>query len=275
MPDQPQTSSPDETLDALRAQIDALDDSLHDLVMRRADIVARLAASRAKGGTVPLRPGREAMILRRLLARHTGKLPPAAVVRLWREIFAASTAMQGHFSVAICGSVPEDALARLARAHFSEATPIRHHPDAASALGAVASGAASVAVLPMPEEGEATDGAWWTSLDAPRLQVVAGLPVLGPAVPAALVVSALPPDPSDADRSLLRIAGAADRARIGAALDAAGLAPRAILLHRTGEQDLALAVVDGFLRPDDPRLSRLAIGPVVSLGAFSAPMGGE
>ncbi|HYZ32124.1 MAG TPA: chorismate mutase, partial [Crenalkalicoccus sp.] len=61
-------------LAALRAEIDTLDDALHDLLMRRAGVVARLAASRAKGDAPALRPGREAAVLRRLLARHAGPL---------------------------------------------------------------------------------------------------------------------------------------------------------------------------------------------------------
>ncbi|MBV9539131.1 MAG: chorismate mutase, partial [Acidisphaera sp.] len=35
-------------LAALRADIDAIDTALHDLLMRRADVVARIAALRSK-----------------------------------------------------------------------------------------------------------------------------------------------------------------------------------------------------------------------------------
>ncbi len=56
---------PAEALGALRSEIDRLDDQLHDLLMRRAEVVAALAASRVKGGASPLRPGREAVIRRR------------------------------------------------------------------------------------------------------------------------------------------------------------------------------------------------------------------
>ena len=68
------------TLGDVRAELDRIDDALHDLLMERAAVVGRLAEGRLKGPAV-LRPGREAAILRRLLARHRGALPPAAVVR--------------------------------------------------------------------------------------------------------------------------------------------------------------------------------------------------
>src|SRR5437879_4340389 len=76
------------TLDDLRAEIDAIDDSLHDLLMRRAGLagdIARLKATAPAGASGPLfRPGREAAIVRRILARHKGPFPPAALVRIWR-----------------------------------------------------------------------------------------------------------------------------------------------------------------------------------------------
>ncbi|HYF06341.1 MAG TPA: chorismate mutase [Acetobacteraceae bacterium] len=270
-------TSPASDLARLRAEIDALDDALHDLLMQRSAIVSRLAASRAKGSTVPVRPGREASILRRLLARHAGPLPKAALVRLWREVLAASTALQGPFSVAVHVAAPGTALARLAREHFGGATPIRNHPTAARALAAVTGGEASVAVLPMPEDGEAPDHAWWTNLEVPRLQVVARLPFFGPVTPAALVVAPIAPDPSGEDRSLLRIEGSADlaRPRIAAALEAAGLPARSLLLRRSGAGFMALAEVEGFLAAGDPRLVQPGLGRVLSLGAYAAPISGD
>ena len=57
----PDLSSPD--LASLRAEIDSIDDAVHDLLMRRAALSARMAASRVKNDSFPYRPGREAGIL--------------------------------------------------------------------------------------------------------------------------------------------------------------------------------------------------------------------
>ena len=59
-------------LAVLRARLDDLDDKMHDLLMERALVIESVARS---GKPAAFRPGREAAILRRLLARHTGKLP--------------------------------------------------------------------------------------------------------------------------------------------------------------------------------------------------------
>lgn len=264
---------PAEALGALRAEIDQLDDQLHDLLMRRADVVAALATSRIKGGASPLRPGREAMILRRLLARHVGALPGGAVVRLWREIFAASSAMQGGFTVAVHLRSPE--LARIAREHFGTLTPCRSLPGAAQALAAVAAGEAQVAVLPVPEESEPAEQAWWPGLDAPRLQVIARLPFwdAGGEGVEALAVAPGAPDPSGHDRSLLRIEAPAGQGRdqVAAALAAAGLAPRCLLARRDGGVLRALAEIDGVVEAGDPRLDALPFDHAVPLGFYAVP----
>jgi chorismate mutase len=265
-------------LAAARAEIDALDDALHDLVMRRAEVVAGLAASRIKADTSPLRPGREAMILRRLLARHTGPLPAIALVRLWRELLASSSAQQGGFSVAVYARRAEHS--RLAREHFGGLTPLRTLPTAARALSAVANGEAQVAVLPLPEEAEAPEAAWWMSLDSPRLQVVARLPFYAAdadRLPEALAVAPGAPDPSGADRSLLRIEAAGDRSRaqLVAALTAAGLPPRMMQLRRDGGVLRALVEVDGVLGVDDPRLVGLPVDLALPLGFYAVPVRGD
>ena len=71
--------------------------------MDRARVVENVARS---GKAAAFRPGREAAILRRLLARHTGKLPPQTLVRMWREMLAGTTAMQTPVTVAVFDPTP-------------------------------------------------------------------------------------------------------------------------------------------------------------------------
>ena len=274
----PPPGPPEAALLNLRSEIDRLDDQIHDLVMRRAEVVSALATSRVKGGASPLRPGREAMILRRLLARHRGALPAGAIIRLWREIFGASSGMQGGFAVAIHARDPDQV--RLARDHFGGAIPLRSLPTAARALAAVATGEAQVAVLPLPEDGEQPDQAWWTGLDAPRLQVVARLPfwaVGTDSLPEALAVAPGAPDPSGADRSLLRIEWAEDhgRAAMLTALAAAGIGTLGLLTRRDGGMVRALAEVDGVLAEGDPRLAALPFDRALPLGFYAVPERGD
>jgi chorismate mutase len=282
-------AAPDRVLDlaGLRAELDGIDDALHDLLMRRADAVARLAASGVKG-RVALRPGREASIIRRLLARHRGPLPRQAVTRLWRELLAATTAMQGANAIAVCETDPAQGYAALAREHFGALTPLRVHGSPAQALADVSSGAASAAVLPAPYEGEAPRDAWWTALlqkDEPRIHVIARLPFWEPRPEGApraraYVIAAAAPDPSGRDRSLLGfdLDGSVSRDRLTAGLTAAGLPPEASILRRepAGEGGRLLIEVAGFVTDDDPRLAAVAptLRRPVVLGAYALPEGG-
>ena len=271
----PATPSADPALQALRAEIDALDDAMHDLLMRRAAVVARMAGSRAKTGAgSPLRPGREAAVLRRLLERHEGALSRGAMVRIWRHIFMAHTAIQGGFTAAVAASNGGAPSLALAREHFGTQTPLRASATPAQALAAVSTGEASVAVLPAPSgEGE---GAWWQSLEAPRLSIVARLPFLADAAraDAALVVAPVPPDASGQDRSLLRLEGSADASRESFArmLTEAGLTGRILYLARQDGRSLALAEIDGFIAAGDERLAALRC---VLLGTYAVPVAGD
>ena len=271
----PASPTADPALQALRAEIDALDDAMHDLLMRRAAVVARMAASRAKNGAgSPLRPGREAAVLRRLLARHSGALSGGAVVRIWRHIFMAHTAIQGAFTAAVAASGEAAPTLALAREHFGTATPLTQFASPAQALAALSAGKASVAVLPAPTgEGE---GAWWQSLEAPRLCIVARLPFLADATraDAALVVAPVPPDASGDDRSFVRLEAAADAPREGFVrmLSDAGLTGRILSLARQGGRSLALAEIDAFIAAGDPRLAGLN---AVLLGAYAVPVAGD
>lgn len=279
MPDTAPPAPAKAEMAALRAEIDTIDDALHDLLMRRAAVVARLASSRAKGATTPLRAGREAAVLRRLLARHSGPLGRSRIVRIWREIFMASTAIQGGFSAAVFAPSPQSGQARLAREHFGPITPMRIHQTAARALAAVSGGEASVAVLPVPvEEFDGTEGPWWARLDVPRLQVVARLPFVADAGgPASLIVAPVPPDPSGQDRTLLLAETGADasRARIGQALADAGLEAASLLVARVGDETLALAEIEGFLAASDARLAALPWARRTILGAYAVPVPGD
>ncbi len=235
-------------LEGLRAELDRLDDALHDMLMRRAEVVTQVGSLGAKG-RVPLRPGREASIIRRLLARNRGALAPATLVRVWREMLAGSSTQQNPM-VIVTGDAGLDASVR---EHFGALT----RPEAMEAAGAIVrvrQGGAALAVLPMPSETVR----WWTDLVEegrwPRVHIVARLPFWARAGAAeALVLSEAAPDPSGHDRSLI------------AGVDAEALGFDVVALYPGG-----LAEVDGFVTQEDPRLQG---APASVLGAYAVPVG--
>jgi chorismate mutase len=278
----PRTTGPD--LQALRQELDRLDDALHDMLMHRAEVVAQVAAAKAaRSEGLALRPGREAAIIRRLLARHRGRLPPVTITRIWRELFGGTTAMQGPYSITVCDTVPGGAYTAMAREHFGALIPLRAHRTPAQAIGEVSAGTATAAVLPVPDEEELASAAWWTALlqkDDPRIHVIARLPFWtarpeGAPRVQGLVVSTIAPDPTDSDRTLLglELDPEVSRTRLTAALTTAGLSLGAAILRRDQFSPVAHALVDvaGFVADGDPRLAALTsvLRQPVVLGAYA------
>ena len=274
-------------LASLRAELDRIDDSIHDLLMRRAEVVAQVANSASKTTSrVPLRPGREAAIIRRLLARHTGALPPLTLVRLWRELLAGTTAIQREFRVAVFDTEAGGEMIAAAREQFGALTPLQAYHTPGQALAALAAGAVSVAVLPLPDEAQA----WWTALletQEPRLHVVARLPFWAPRpegapLAEALVVAPIAPDASGQDRTLIGLAlhGETPRARIASTLREAGFEPHVIVAAEAKPEDGAdvLIEIDGFVAETASPISELtqALGAkAIVLGAYAVPITGE
>jgi chorismate mutase/prephenate dehydratase len=267
-------------LDVLRAELDRIDNEIHDLLMRRAEVVEHVARS---GKPAAFRPGREASIVRRLLQRHRGALPAASLVRIWRELLAGTTSMQGSFSLAVCDPDHGAILTQLAREHFGNLTPLRAYGTAGQALADVSQGVASVAVLPFPSDRDS----WWVSLlhREPRLYIIVCLPFWnrrpdGAPMAQALVVASTPPDASGNDRSFLGLECDSDvsRARLSGELLAANLKPETMVVLRQQGAPVSnvLIEVEGYLTDNDPRLSRLGSmlrRPVV-LGSYASPLGG-
>ena len=107
-----------------------------------------ITAAKTEAGTLHrfLRPGREAIILRRLLARNRGIFPPAALVRMWREMLCALLPLQGTFSVVVGGS--ETGLRDTARDFYGSSTLMPETEDAIAAMHRVAEGRDRLAVIP-------------------------------------------------------------------------------------------------------------------------------
>ncbi len=281
----------DQQLEALRREVDAIDDALHDLLMRRTEAVLKIGTHKRDGESdefVLTRPGREATVLRRLVARHRGPFPSDVVAHIWREIIGTLMRVQGPFSVAVFMPERGSGYLEIARDHYGSYTETVSYQAAGRVLKAVAEGAAAVAVLPLP--GETSAEAWWPALigDAkPRMQVVARLPFCGPGPGRggeieAFAVAPVAPEETGDDRSLLAVETRSEvsRTQLNAKLANAGLA----ILHYWDARSFApdarvhLIEVGGLVVDSDPRIVRLAHGNdesvryVRCIGAYATPL---
>ena len=271
---------PEAKLDDLRGEIDEIDTALHDLIMRRAAIVEKIAAAKGEQTASGMRPGREAEILRRLVARHSGRFPRDSLVRIWREIISAVTAMQGPYSVAVFDD-EGGGLWDLSRDYFGSCTEISTRSARRDVVGGVADGTVTHGVLPYPPEED--DRPWWAGLwspDAPQIVLRLPFSELGNVRDRgaqALVLARIVPEPTGDDRTLIMIETAEERRRVVFAemLDRAGLKGRLVCASRDGGLQY-LVEAEGFLESGDAQLGRLREEVNVErariVGAYPVPL---
>ena len=270
----------------LRRRIDAIDDQMHDLLMERADIVAQVAASKRGGDVAFYQPGREAQILRRLAARHHGILPVAPVLRIWREMLAATVRLETPFAVAVFAPVEARGLWDLARDHYGSHTPISACCSNAQVIRAVIKGTATVGILPMPEEDEPDP--WWPHLvtqndNAPRVIARLQFGIHGNARSDntdAFVIGRSAQQQTGADRTLFVTQSVTDtsRARLLELLAAVDLNGIVLASCEEAQGTLHLIDLEGFVPTSDPRISRFykqfgtAQHRLLSFGGYASPL---
>ena len=155
--DTPKTpAKPD--ISAIRGQIDSVDEQLHALINRRAELAKAVGISKhASGHLVDFyRPEREAEVLRMALARNrNGALRDEEILRLFREIMSACLAQEKPLKVAYLG--PEGT--------YSQSAVLKHfgHSVRALALASidevfqeVQAGNADFGVVPVENSTEGT-----------------------------------------------------------------------------------------------------------------------
>lgn len=209
----PPSASPE--LAELRAQIDAVDADIAALLKQRMQYVKKVGRlkERESNGLCPIRPGREAEQLRRVVKEFRGSdFSPAAAAAIWRMMIMAALAVEGDIKIAVAMPDKESDMMSLAREYFGPFSAFQRETTPKRAIGAVVEGKAQVAVVPMlwGEENEQ----WWPSLargeDQPK--VFACLPFVlppnnkhGREEMRALALGRVNPEPTGADLSLMVI----------------------------------------------------------------------
>jgi len=274
-------------LDQLRRRIDEIDDRLQDLLIERMNIVSRVAAhKRGNDNLAAHQPAREAEIIRRLISRNHDRFPPATLVRMWRELLAATTRLQGAFTIAVYAPPEAQGFWDIARDHYGSHTPMLTYRSTAQVIRALTEGQAAIGVLPMPQEEDPDP--WWRHLlsthdHAPH--VIARLPFGARGNARADSADALAighggQQKTGRDRTLIATENAPDisRGRMFATLSALGLACTFMASCEHAEGINTLIEIDGFVPAADPRLEGLReqLGPalyrLLGFGGYAVPL---
>lgn len=252
-------------LDDLRHRIDSLDDRIHDLLIERAAVVAEIGAEKKRAGAPTIQPAREFRVVRRLLGRHRGALPAAALVRIWRELVGSAGMLQADLRAVICiANEKSQSLWDMARDYFGSTIPAQRVSNPLTAIAQVREGECSFAVLPWLEDGD--ENPWWSYLDGDDagglpLRIVVRLPFGDRAGqtpdPAhlGLIVARAAFEETGEDRSFLLIDAdhSLSRARIVSVAKDSGFSPLSVHSRRSGGPNAParhLLEIDGFARPE-------------------------
>jgi chorismate mutase / prephenate dehydratase len=276
------------SLDDLRRQIDEIDNSIHDLLMRRTELARQIGLAKGNNA-VFMRPGREARVLRRLVARHDGPFPKPVVTRIWREIISVFTRLQGPFAAAAFAPENGPDLSGLTRDHFGSLTPITRFGSEMGVLRAVSGGKANLGVLPLPEVDRGTP--WWPKLarsGRASPKIIARLPFApldggrGDS-PQAVVISLAEPEESGDDHGylIIELDEAVSRGSLKTLLSEAGFEVCDLQAWvDSPDRTLHLVEVEGFLASDDPRILALteeteSVKQAWAVGSFAVPLTAE
>lgn len=138
-----------------RADIDALDEKLQELLATRAVRAQEIAKIKQETGANPVfyRPERERQVLEQVALRHRGPLPKEDVLRIFREIMGSCLALEHKLAVAYFGpegSFTEGAL----RKHFGGAVDAVPVATIAEVFRCVSAKTTDFGVVPVENSAE-------------------------------------------------------------------------------------------------------------------------
>jgi chorismate mutase len=265
------------------------------LLRERMGLVKKVGAVKhaQAPGQCPLRAGREAQQVRRVVEQFKGSdiYPPAAAA-IWRNLIMASLRLEGPITVCICAHERWPHLQWLARDYFGAYTAVTTQASPKRVIGELMDGRAQIGVLPVwPAVDEAMR--WWPELATngveagknDRPKIFAHLPFVYPQkpgrdTPSALAVGMLMPEESGDDFSLMMLESEemTSTQKLQAALTQCGLEAQWLEVVLAGARRRHLVQVKGFVTPEHAqwqeflKLTGNAVLASNWLGAYAAPL---
>jgi chorismate mutase len=200
-----------QSLKEIRNEIDVIDRALLELLERRFAVIRHIKRFKEQRGdeASPIRPAREAEILRRLEELRGQAVPPELMVRLWRLLMAAATAAQAKVTIHVSEDIGQGGgLRDLVREHFAGLT-LEEHVSIRDAIRATAARPADLCVI-RPQAD------WIVPLlQEKQLKVIGMLPVLSKPreAPELLMLGQVKAEPTGKDQTLIAFAAGGETPR--------------------------------------------------------------
>ncbi len=135
-------------LEALRKQIDAVDEELVTILNRRAEIVVEIGRLKNVDGTPIYAPDREKRVLDKIRRANKGPLPNRTLVAIYRELMSGSFALEKPLRIAYLG--PQGSFSQLAAmGKFGASVEYQPVTDIRGVFGEVSRGHADFGLVPI------------------------------------------------------------------------------------------------------------------------------
>ncbi|MBA3610609.1 MAG: prephenate dehydratase [Rubrobacter sp.] len=142
-----------EEMDALRADIDAVDAEFVALLDRRARAARRIGELKQERGLDTYVPARERMVMNRVFELSEGDFPRRGLETVFREIISCSISLEGRLKIAYLG--PEATFTHeAARRSFGASVDLEPQRTVAEVFARVESGEAQHGVVPVENSME-------------------------------------------------------------------------------------------------------------------------
>jgi chorismate mutase/prephenate dehydratase len=145
-------------IQGIRAQIDAIDEQIHELLNQRARCAQQVGVTKQAQGLHTAdfyRPEREAQVLRKAIERNAGPLRNEEIARLFREIMSACLAQEEPLKIGFLG--PEGTFSQQAvYKHFGHSVRALPLPAISEVFEEVQAGHADFGVVPIENSTEGT-----------------------------------------------------------------------------------------------------------------------
>ncbi|MFO1242310.1 MAG: chorismate mutase [Rickettsiales bacterium] len=167
-----------DTLNQLRASIDAIDDEIARLLIKRQGFVHQVGEWKKTSGDTGsfIRPDREAIMIRSVIQKFTGsEFSPAAAAQLWRVIIGAALCLESPLHVSVSSRHP--AALTLVREYFGNFVPAMLRDDDEKIITDCLASPHTVGVVSTKPSAQDSDKPWWSSLTQyPQLKIFAKIP---------------------------------------------------------------------------------------------------
>lgn len=163
-------------LNTIRASIDAIDDEIASLLLKRQEWVHQVGELKKKSGDTGsfIRPDREATMIRNIIEKfRRSDFHPAAAAQLWRIIIGAALALESPLSTSVCSRHP--AALTLVREFFGNFIPATLREDEEKIITDCLASPHTIGVISTHDAH--TERPWWAILaQHTQVKVFAKLP---------------------------------------------------------------------------------------------------